>query len=330
MPEVVIRNNNVTVYVTQPSTTETVYVLQGPTGSQGPAGVVQSVVAGSNVTVDATDPANPVVSSAAGGVTDHGLLTGRGDDDHPQYHTDARGDARYYTKAQVDTSLAGKSDTSHSHTQYMERETSARTVYVATTGNDTTGDGTSGNPWRTIQHAIDQVKYLLYPTTGLTAYTVTISPGTYVEDVTVPPTAFGAFGETGGGGVVLKSSTGVASDVTIRDASDGYGVNVWGPCSLEYLTIESDDIGVLVRGGAHVQAVIDNCVIRRTSASNGGTAAIYAQLACVLSRLTTSTAGRLFDKGLYAYAGGVIAKVNSTQPTGVTANEQMAAGGTIR
>ena len=32
-----------------------------------------------------------------GGVTDHGVLTGLADDDHPQYHTDARGDARYDT-----------------------------------------------------------------------------------------------------------------------------------------------------------------------------------------------------------------------------------------
>lgn len=30
-----------------------------------------------------------------GGVTDHGALTGLGDDDHTQYHNDARGDARY-------------------------------------------------------------------------------------------------------------------------------------------------------------------------------------------------------------------------------------------
>jgi len=35
-------------------------------------------------------------------VTDHGELTGLGDDDHSQYHTDARGDARYYTKTQAD------------------------------------------------------------------------------------------------------------------------------------------------------------------------------------------------------------------------------------
>lgn len=30
-----------------------------------------------------------------GGVTDHGALTGLGDDDHTQYHNNTRGDARY-------------------------------------------------------------------------------------------------------------------------------------------------------------------------------------------------------------------------------------------
>lgn len=33
--------------------------------------------------------------SPSGGVTDHGALTGLGDDDHAQYHNDTRGDARY-------------------------------------------------------------------------------------------------------------------------------------------------------------------------------------------------------------------------------------------
>lgn len=39
----------------------------GPQGPQGIPGVVQSIVAGDNVTVDATDPANPIVSSTGGG-----------------------------------------------------------------------------------------------------------------------------------------------------------------------------------------------------------------------------------------------------------------------
>lgn len=38
----------------------------------------------------------------AGVATNHALLSGLGSDDHIQYHTDARGDARYYTKPQVD------------------------------------------------------------------------------------------------------------------------------------------------------------------------------------------------------------------------------------
>lgn len=50
-----------------------------------------------------------------GGDLDHGALNGLEDDDHPQYHNDARGDARYYTKAQVDAGLAGKANNAHGH-----------------------------------------------------------------------------------------------------------------------------------------------------------------------------------------------------------------------
>jgi hypothetical protein len=39
----------------------------GATGPQGDPGVVQAIVAGTNVTVDSTDPANPIVSSVGGG-----------------------------------------------------------------------------------------------------------------------------------------------------------------------------------------------------------------------------------------------------------------------
>jgi hypothetical protein len=39
--------------------------------------------------------ASDLLNLPASGVTDHGALTGLADDDHGQYHTDARGDARY-------------------------------------------------------------------------------------------------------------------------------------------------------------------------------------------------------------------------------------------
>lgn len=47
-------------------------------------------------------------AGGGGGVTDHGALTGLADDDHAQYHTDARGDARY-------TALAHASATNNPH-----------------------------------------------------------------------------------------------------------------------------------------------------------------------------------------------------------------------
>lgn len=48
-------------------------------------------------------------SPSASGISDHGGLTGLGDDDHTQYHNDARGDARYAPIAHV-----GAGGTAHS------------------------------------------------------------------------------------------------------------------------------------------------------------------------------------------------------------------------
>lgn len=69
---------------------EAVKITRGPTN-------------GYVLTTDADGDASwQAPSGGGGGVTDHGALTGLSDDDHSQYHTDARGDARYYTQAQVD------------------------------------------------------------------------------------------------------------------------------------------------------------------------------------------------------------------------------------
>lgn len=60
------------------------------------------------VVINRTTGAVSFPNTSPGVVTDHGALTGLADDDHSQYHTDARGDARYYIKAQVDASLTAK------------------------------------------------------------------------------------------------------------------------------------------------------------------------------------------------------------------------------
>ncbi len=62
------------------------------------------------------------------GVSDHGALTGLGDDDHPQYHTDARGDARY---AATDHAHAGV---------YDPVGAGATEAAAAVTGHETTHD----------------------------------------------------------------------------------------------------------------------------------------------------------------------------------------------
>lgn len=90
-----------------------------------------------------------VAGGGGGGVTDHGLLNGLADDDHPQYHNDARGDARYWqlttdlatqveldseasTRAAADTALDGRLDT-------LEAISFATDAELASHEADTTG-----------------------------------------------------------------------------------------------------------------------------------------------------------------------------------------------
>lgn len=77
-------------------------------------------------------------TTPATGVTDHGALTGLDDDDHSIYHNDTRGDARYYLKATVDSALAGKAATSHTH---AAADIASGVIAAARLGTGTPGSG---------------------------------------------------------------------------------------------------------------------------------------------------------------------------------------------
>ncbi len=79
----------------------------------------------------------------------HHELAGLGDDDHPQYLNQARGDARYYTEVEVDTALAGKSDVGHTH---PAGEISAGTTNFS--GNLSAADDTVQKALETLDQAV--------------------------------------------------------------------------------------------------------------------------------------------------------------------------------
>src|SRR5437870_5377785 len=80
-------------------------------------------------------------------------------------------------------------------------------IYVSLTGNDSTGNGTSGNRYRTVSKAL---------TVALGGDTILMAPGLYQENTTngtLQPRI--CYAST----VTVTSETGVASDVTIQGSS---------------------------------------------------------------------------------------------------------------
>jgi len=78
-----------------------------------------------------------IASAASTEAANHSNLTNLSADDHPQYHSDVRGDNRYYkktelnegqldnryfTESETNTALAGKSNTSHTHDTLLTSE----------------------------------------------------------------------------------------------------------------------------------------------------------------------------------------------------------------
>lgn len=60
-----------------------------------------------------------LIQSAGGGSSDHGAMTGLGDDDHPQYLNNARGDARYALAAAPAAAVGAHEAAENPHPVYL-------------------------------------------------------------------------------------------------------------------------------------------------------------------------------------------------------------------
>jgi hypothetical protein len=161
----------------------------------------------------------------------------------------------------------------------------AATVYVATDGNDTTGDGTVGNKWKTINKAI---------TTASSPATIVCSNGTYSETST---------GVTNGlniptGTWIIQSASGDACDVIITGTSDTYTVRVYGASgtltcndiTLSSATANANTDAVLGLGTAQ-SCIINDCNIVNTSTGCGVYAYQTGQRTLTLNNTPITTQG---------------------------------------
>jgi len=83
-----------------------------------------------------------VIAFSVVGITDHGALSGLGDDDHTQYHNNTRGDARYDLLGEAASKVSVHEGLADPHTQYnLVRETGAK---LAVRVVDTANNGKSG------------------------------------------------------------------------------------------------------------------------------------------------------------------------------------------
>jgi hypothetical protein len=80
---------------------------------------------------------NETVASGGGGVTDHGDLTGLGDDDHTQYHNNARGDARYI---RPDQAAIDADDLANDAVTYAKMQNVSAASRLLGRGNSGAGD----------------------------------------------------------------------------------------------------------------------------------------------------------------------------------------------
>lgn len=183
---------------------------------------------------------------------------------------------------------------------------SIKTIYVSTTGSDSTGDGSVGTPYATINKAFSVISQTL-DTAGF-AITIKLFGGTYTDSVGVIPSW------VGGGQIIISGNDALPSSVILTSSVSTGVVNVTNPghVKVEYLKLQS---------------TVGNCLTTKGSGSkltvgagiNFGTCAGIQMQADAQSTLNrensyTISGGALIHE---AATGGVINTTSGITVTGV-------------
>jgi hypothetical protein len=239
-----------------------------------------------------------------GGVTDHGSLTGLGDDDHSQYHNDARGDVRYYTKTAADTLLAGKVSGSGTSSG-----TNTGDQTITLTG-DVTGSGT-GSFAATIAAGAVTLAKLANMATGSLFYRKTAGSGApEVQTLATLKTDLGLTGTNSGDqtitltGDVTGSGTGsfaatiAAASVTLAKMANMATGSLFyrktagsGAPEVQTLATLKTDLGLTGTNSGDQTIALTGDV---TGSGTGSFAATIANAAVTLAKMADMATGSLF------------------------------------
>lgn len=113
------------------------------------------------------------------------------------------------------------------------------TVYVSTVGNDTTGDGTAGNPYRTRQKAYNNLASN-YDLAGFTV-TIQLADGIYTDSFQTYGNQI--VGQNGAGGIIFNGNSSTPSNVIIRP-NNGLGYAYGAAFGASY-TIQNQAIDMI-------------------------------------------------------------------------------------
>jgi len=181
--------------------------------------------------------------------------------------------------------------------------TAATTFYVATTGSDTTGTGTSSSPWATIQHAYNTLQ-ASYDAGGNTI-TVSVADGTYTTGLIASGSIPGQTGSSTG--IVFVGSINAIINVATSNSPLGAWATAQSFCFMGIgganFTIQGFTLQNSFTGGTGAACV---CATRDSTIYLNGThfgAVLHATFG---AHILSVTGGLVFPNGNYTVTGSAI------------------------